>query len=168
MRRGNTNFQQYDADSAHQRLAGLASWAAFSARWRARQGLPLLHPMDVQYLTPQDFRNGLGQPLPATQQRRLFRQYVEAALQCYIAVGVRLAGRRSALPLSADIAYIRADGFQRTMRLRPDFVYGGRADVGPYEPEALLPTRPYGIPTTSGAFEGFWLDGDSFTGDDDA
>src|SRR5438105_14457481 len=90
-------FRQFNANTQHQRMGGVASWAAFSARWRARQGLPLLHPMDVQYLTPQDFRTGLGQSLPAAVQRRLFRQYVEAALQCYIAVGVQLAGHRSAL-----------------------------------------------------------------------
>src|SRR5438105_15597603 len=94
-------FQQCNQNTEHQRLAGAASWAAFSARWRARQGLPLLHPMDVQYLTPQDFCNGLGHQLHPTEQRRLFRAYVDAALQCYIAVGVSLAGRREVLPLSA-------------------------------------------------------------------
>jgi hypothetical protein len=40
-------FRTFNADVEHQQLAGLASWAAFSARWRARQGLPLLHPLDV-------------------------------------------------------------------------------------------------------------------------
>src|SRR5947209_3746683 len=118
---GRPDFRRFNADVEHQRLAGAASWAAFSARWRARQGQPLLHPMDVQYLTPQDFRNGLGQPLPPTEQRRLFRGYVEAALQSYIAVGARLAGRRCALPLSADIASIRAEGFVRSMRMPRDF-----------------------------------------------
>ena len=29
----------WNAEEAHQRLAGLASWAAFSARWRAHQGM---------------------------------------------------------------------------------------------------------------------------------
>ena len=66
-------FRQFNADTQHQQRAGAASWAAFSARWRARQGLPLLHPMDVQYLTPQDFRTGSGRPLSPTVQRRLFR-----------------------------------------------------------------------------------------------
>jgi hypothetical protein len=64
MNRRSLLFRCCDADREHQRLAGIASWAAFSARWRARQGLPLLHPMDVQYLTPQDFCDGCGQPLP--------------------------------------------------------------------------------------------------------
>src|SRR5947207_4032858 len=90
-------FERFNADVEHQQLAGAASWAAFSARWRARQGLPLLHPMDVQYLTPQDFCNGLGHPLPPAEQRRLFRAYVEAALQCYLATGARVRGCREAL-----------------------------------------------------------------------
>ena len=59
-----SGFGRFNADVEHQRIAGEASWAAFSARWRARQGLPLLHAMDVQYLTPQDFCNGLGHQLP--------------------------------------------------------------------------------------------------------
>ena len=81
MNRRGERFQQFNADTVHQRMAGIASWCAFSARWRAHQGLPLLHPMDVQFLTPQDFCNGLGRPLPPTEQRRLFRHYVEAALR---------------------------------------------------------------------------------------
>ncbi len=160
-------FAQFNADSDHQRMAGCASWAAFSARWRARQGLPLLHPLHVQYLTPQDFCTGLGQPLSPTEQRRLFRQYVEAAMQCYVAVASRVLGLRERLPLSADLAFVHAQGFQRTLRLRPDFVYGGRDDVGPYESEALLPTRPYGIPTTSRTFEGYWLDGRGLSEEDE-
>ena len=159
-------FQQFNANTEHQRLAGCASWAAFSARWRARQGLPLLHPFHVQYLTPQDFRNGLGQPLPPTQQRRLFRQYVEAAMQSYVAVASRVLGLRETLPLSADLAFVHAQGFQRHIHWQPDFLFGGREDVGPYEPEALLPTRPYGIPTTSRAFEGYWLEGNAFIDED--
>ncbi len=81
MNRRAVMFQYFDADREHQRLAGAASWAAFSARWRARQGLPLLHPMDVQYLTPQDFCDGCGQPLPPTVQRRLFRRMGETILR---------------------------------------------------------------------------------------
>jgi hypothetical protein len=73
-------FQGYNADQAHQRMAGLASWQTFSARWRARQGLPLLSPLHVQYLTPQDFCSGTGRPLPPAEQRRLFRHYICLAL----------------------------------------------------------------------------------------
>jgi hypothetical protein len=150
----NTNFQLFDADPEHQHLAGVASWAAFSARWRARQGLPLLHPMDVQYLTPQDFCNGRGQPLAPTEQRRLFRQYVEAAM--HLSDSASVAGRRLALPQSGDIAYLRAAGCVRSGQVRQDFVYG-REDISRCEDETFCPTRPYGIPVTSSTFQPYWL-----------
>jgi hypothetical protein len=165
MNPGHQNFHHYNADFAHQRLAGLASWAAFSARWRARQGLPLLHPMDVQYLTPQDFRNAHGQPLPPTEQRRLFRAYVQAALQVGAGAPINGGALRPGL-LAADLAFVRAAGFQRVLGVRQDFVYGGREDVRPYEAEALLPTRPYGIPTTSETFPAYWLDGSCLVDED--
>ena len=145
-------FQACDADAAHQRMAGLASWAAFSARWRARQGLPLLHPMDVQYLTPQDFCAGQGQPLPPEKQRRLFRQYVQTAMQFTSSS----YGRRRPSSLSSDLAFLRAEGFVRLLGVRQEYVYG-RPDVEPYAPEALAPARPYGIPTTSSTFAAYWI-----------
>jgi hypothetical protein len=147
-------FQCFDADVAHQRLAGYASWMACSARWRARQGLPLLHPMGVQYLTPQDFCNGLGHPLPAAEQRRLFRHYVEAAQ--------RLGARRLPLP-SGDLAYVRALGGVRSGVFRSGFVYG-REDSEPYEVQSAR--RPYGIPVASTLEEPYWLDG-AVVGDED-
>ncbi len=73
-------FRRFNTERTHQQRAGLASWEAFSARWRARQGLPLLSPLHVQYLTPHDFCNGLGHPLPAAEQRRWFRHYICLAL----------------------------------------------------------------------------------------
>jgi hypothetical protein len=148
--------RQWNADSAHQQMAGLASWAAFSARWRARQGLPLLHPMDVQYLTPQDFRNGRGEPFSPTVQRRIFREYVTAAVR--LAAGGMVGRRRGGL-VSADIALVRSDGFVRRLGLQhQDFQYG-REDVGPYEPRALSPVRPYGVPVASASCVSYWLDG---------
>jgi len=147
MNRRSVMFQCFDADSAHQRLAGYASWMAYSARWRARQGLPLLHPLGVQYLTPQDFCNGLGRPLPAAEQRRLFRRYVEAAQ--------RLGARRLPLP-SGDLAFVRAGGCVRSGVFRLDFVYG-REDSEPYEVQGAR--RPYGIPVASTLEEAYWLDG---------
>ena len=166
MNRRGERFQQFNADTSHQRLAGIASWCAFSARWRAHQGLPLLHPMDVQFLTPQDFCNGLGRPLHPTEQRRLFRQYVEAALRLSQEERSRVAVRRPVVE-SGDLAFVRADGFVRLRQWRPDFIYGGREDVGPYESEALVPTRPYGIPVTSVGFEEYWLDGAAMANDDE-
>ena len=148
--------RQWNADCAHQQMAGLASWAAFSARWRARQGLPLLHPMDVQYLTPQDFRNGRGEPFSPTVQRRIFREYVTAAVR--LAAGGMVGRRRGGL-VSADIALVRSDGFVRRLGLQhQDFQYG-REDVGPYEPRALSPARPYGVPVASASCVSSWLDG---------
>ena len=147
--------RQWNADSAHQQLAGLASWAAFSARWRARQGLPLLHPLDVHYLTPQDFRNGRGEPFSPTVQRRIFREYVAAAI-CTAVKGM-VSRRRGGL-LSADLALVRADGFVRRLGLQHrDFQYG-REDVEPYEPRALSPVRPYGVPLASPSCGSHWLD----------
>jgi len=166
MNRRQVRFQQFNADTQHQHVAGVASWCAFSARWRAHQGLPLLHPMDVQFLTPQDFCNVHVQPLPPTDQRRLFRQYVAVTLHLSHNDGGRVAARRPVVE-SGDLAFVRADGFVRLMQLRPDVVYGGREDVRAYEPEALAPTRPYGIPVTSAVFEGYWLDGNTVVGDEE-
>ena len=153
----------WNAERAHQRLAGLASWAAFSARWRAHQGLPLLHSMDVQYLTPQDFHNGQGRPLSPEAQRRRFREYVEAAIGHGVATRVPAWGRRRAGVVSAELGMVRSLGFVQWMggSRQPDFVYG-RGDVGRYAPEALLPVRPYGVPVVSSAFvtgSSYWLDG---------
>ena len=162
-------FHKCNEDTTHQRMAGLASWAAFSARWRARQGLPLLHPIDVVFLSPQDFCNGLGRPLSPTDQRRLYRSYVEQAIriECQMgAIEVR-TGRRSALPEGADIAFVRSVGFQRVLGVRLDMVYGGRDDVRPYDAEALLPTRPYGIPCTSETFPAYWLKNTEIEADED-
>jgi hypothetical protein len=154
-------FRGFNADAAHQRMAGLASWAAFSARWRARQGLPLLHPMDVQYLTPQDFCNGSGRPFSPEVQRRLFREYVAAAVQT--AVSDMTGRRRRCGLLSADIALMRSDGFIRRLWLQhQDFQYG-RPDMGPYEQRA---DRPYGVPLASDTAQCYWLDG-SEVGDED-
>jgi hypothetical protein len=154
--------RQWNADLGHQQMAGLASWAAFSARWRARQGLPLLHPMDVQYLTPQDFRNGRGEPFSPTVQRRLFREYVQAAVR--LGVGGMVGRRRGGL-VSADLALVRSDGFVRRLGLQhQDFQYG-REDVGPYEPRALSPVRPYGVPVASASCVSYWLDGMIVEGD---
>jgi len=148
--------RQWNADLGHQQMAGLASWAAFSARWRARQGLPLLHPMDVHYLTPQDFLNGRCEPFSPTVQRHIFREYVEAGVR--LAVGGMVGRRRRGL-VSADIALVRSDGFVRRLGLQHrDFQYG-RADVEPYEPRALSPVRPYGVPVASASCASSWLDG---------
>ena len=158
-------FQRFNAEVLHQRMAGVASWAAFSARWRARQGLPLLHAMDVQYLSPQDFCSGTGRPLPPAEQRRLFRAYVESAVQVCVQMAAHsevtmtdTGSRRDMDGNSGNIAYIRATGFIRSFDLRPDFQYG-RCDLPSYDPENIAPTHPYGVPTTSSTFVPCWLAG---------
>lgn len=152
-------FRGFNADVEHQQMAGLASWTAFSARWRARQGLPLLHPLDVHYLTPQDFCNSQGSPLPPEVQRRLFREYVEAAVRSLAG----MAGCRRGGLVSGDLALVRAQGFVRRMGGQPhDFCYG-RPDMGPYE---LRGDRPYGVPVASETVQVYWLDG-SAVGDEE-
>jgi hypothetical protein len=157
-----TLFRGWNADSEHQSMAGLASWAAFSARWRARQGLPLLHPLDVQYLTPQDFCNSLGHPLAPEVQRRLFREYVEAAIRSV--AGTAMAKCRRAGLVSGDIALVRADGFVRRFGLQHrEFLYG-RPDSKPYE---LRGDRPYGVPIASETVRCSWLNGSVGEDEDD-
>src|SRR5437764_2851157 len=73
------NFRRVNTETAHQRMAGIASYISFSAHFRAWQGLPLLHPSDVVYLTPADFRGACGGALSPAKQRRRFRDYVAAA-----------------------------------------------------------------------------------------
>ena len=153
-------FRGWNADTAHQSLVGVASWIAFSARWRARHGLPLLHPLDVQYLTPQDFCNGLGHPLPEAAQRRFFREYVAAAC------ATKRVGRRSGLA-NSDLSLIRVQGFVRWAGERePDYQYG-RADVEAHERRALSPVRPYGVPTAAKGTPCSWLDGASLPDEED-
>ncbi len=132
MNERDANFRRFNADQTHQHLAGVASWTAFSARWRARQGLPLLC-------------------------------YIEAAIR--LGASAQAVGRRRALPLSGDIAYMRAAGCVQSGQFRQNFMYG-REDIGRYEDEAFCPTRPYGIPVTSPAFQPYWL-AMSAAGDED-
>jgi hypothetical protein len=77
------------------------------------------------------------------------------------------AGRRCGGLVSADIALVRSNGFVRRFEVRhPDVVYG-REDVGPYEPRALAPVRPYGVPVASEHARCFWLDGSMGVDEDD-
>jgi|GEM_PF-5929206 len=57
--------------TAYQRMAGQASFAACSARWRAVQGLPPLHAEDARrYLRPEHLHH-LGLPLPSALRTRI-------------------------------------------------------------------------------------------------
>jgi hypothetical protein len=108
------NFERCNQDTAHQRMAGIASFVSFSAHFRAWQGLPLLHPSDVVYLTPGDFHGPGGRPLPPAKQRRLFREYVAQAARLELppvraAAMASWRGRR--VPMEngqvADLAFVR-------------------------------------------------------------
>lgn len=68
--------QRWNADPAHQSAAGHASFTAFSARWRAGQGLP---PLTVEaarrYVTPEHLRAMLGILLPSRLQETICRAW---------------------------------------------------------------------------------------------
>src|SRR5690242_11198872 len=59
----------WNADAAHQQMAGMASWSAFSARWRASGGLCPLTPEAVRkYVTPDMIRHPFRSVSPERQQ----------------------------------------------------------------------------------------------------
>ena len=67
--------------SASQQIAGFASWAAFSARWRAEQGLPPLEASSVvRYVTPEMIRGPLGQPIGPALQQQVYAAWVAGHL----------------------------------------------------------------------------------------
>jgi hypothetical protein len=62
----------WNASRAHQVMAGQATFAAFSARWRAEQGMALLSAEAVRkYLRPELIRS-LGVPLSPELQVRIY------------------------------------------------------------------------------------------------
>jgi hypothetical protein len=87
----------WNSDPAHQRVAGQArarqftkdsqtqagqrSFSAFSARWRASQGLaPLSAEAAVHYVTIEDIRGPLGQPLPAAVRAQVYAAWCSGRL----------------------------------------------------------------------------------------
>jgi hypothetical protein len=87
----------WNSDLAHQRLAGRArarqftrdyqtqagqcSFSAFSARWRAEQGLaPLSVEATERYVTIEDIRGPLGQPLPASARAAIYATWCTGRL----------------------------------------------------------------------------------------
>lgn len=74
--------QEWNADHGHQVAAGLASFDAFSARWRAAQGMsPLFVEAVRRYVLPAMIRGPLGQPLSAEQQEEIWRAWCAGNLQ---------------------------------------------------------------------------------------
>ena len=175
MKRGE-NLRAFNNDPEHQRRAGLAraaqpgfiehcrriapdGWWAFSAYWRVHQGLPLLDPLQVQFLTPDDFCGPDGRPLPKREQRRLLRAYLKLAAERQIVPShIQHRSAVSAPYIGGDIACVRLAHRWASSQLHPEYVYGGRDDIRPYESESLAPTRPYGVPVShSETFEGYWM-----------
>jgi hypothetical protein len=67
--------QGWNADVAHQHLAGKGRAAQFTRESQA-QGLPPLRTEAVcRYVTPDMIRDPLGRPLPAELQQRIFRAW---------------------------------------------------------------------------------------------
>jgi hypothetical protein len=90
--RRSAQCQQWNADASHQAMggkaraaqftsesqatAGHASFAAFSARWRAAQGAPPLFAEAVRrYVLPAMIRGPLGQPLSQELQETVWRAW---------------------------------------------------------------------------------------------
>lgn len=73
--------KRWNADRAHQVLAGRASWAAFSARWRASVGLaPLSAEAVRRYVTPAMIRGPAGAFLPERLQVAIYRAWCAGQL----------------------------------------------------------------------------------------
>jgi hypothetical protein len=71
---GQARAQQFTPE--YQQAAAFASWAAFSARWRASQGLgPLSAEAVRKYLTPEQIRGPLGLPLRPDLQATIYRAW---------------------------------------------------------------------------------------------
>src|SRR5579859_2172168 len=65
----------WNADPAHQQMAGMASWSAFSARWRAAGGLcPLSAAAVRKYVTPDLIRHPF-RPLSPELQQDIYRAW---------------------------------------------------------------------------------------------
>jgi hypothetical protein len=73
--------KRWNADPAHQAMAGHASFDAFSARWRASSGLaPLSAEAVRKYVTPDMIRGVLGLFLPAYFQQAIYRAWCAGQL----------------------------------------------------------------------------------------
>ena len=65
----------------HQVEAGQQSFSAYSSRWRARQGLVPLSAEDAQkYVTIEEIRWPLGEPLPAALRAEIYQVWCSGRL----------------------------------------------------------------------------------------
>jgi hypothetical protein len=73
--------QRWNADPVHQSAVGHASYTAFSARWRAGQGLaPLTVEAARRYVTQEHIRAELGILLPTRLQETIHRAWCAGVL----------------------------------------------------------------------------------------
>jgi hypothetical protein len=73
--------QRWNADPTHQSAAGQASFTAFSARWRAEQGLaPLTVEAARRYVVPEQIRGPVGALLPERFQQLIYRAWCAGLL----------------------------------------------------------------------------------------
>src|SRR5262249_29993202 len=73
--------QKWNADPAHQSVAGHASWTAFSARWRASGGLaPLSAEAARRYVPPDMIRGPCSLFLPERLQATIYRAWCAGLL----------------------------------------------------------------------------------------
>jgi hypothetical protein len=95
----------WNADPAHQQMAGFASWDAFSARWRASGGLCPLTPEAVRkYVTPDMIRGISGRALSPELQQDIYRAWCAGV---FAHVADWLAGEAPADP---DGLWVGGDG----------------------------------------------------------
>lgn len=70
--------RKWNANPAHQRAAGHASFSAFSARWRASSGMaPLTSDAARRYVTPEMIRGPVGMLIPERVRNAVYRAWCE-------------------------------------------------------------------------------------------
>ena len=83
----------------HQVEAGHHAFSAYSARWRAGQGLPPLSvEAVVRYVTIEDIRGPLGQELPAVVRAEIYQAWCDGHRVSVAAWLERASTREEQLP----------------------------------------------------------------------
>lgn len=73
--------KRWNRDHTHQTAAGVASFTAFSARWRASQGIaPLMAAAARRYVTPPMIRQPSGAPLASATQAAIHQAWCAGKL----------------------------------------------------------------------------------------
>ena len=121
---GQARAQEFTSE--YQQQAGHASFAAFSARWRAEQGLGPLDAEAVRrYVTPDMIRH-LSRPVPPPLQQRIYRAWCAGYLY---GVGRWFANPAWAAALDAQLD-VAEFGFLQSPLLEADEDAGNELDEG--------------------------------------